>query len=106
MSVMGGKDDMPQPEWEIGVEGSKGAYIGIPQWKVYYVAPPGVHKTKEIIVKEETKEQMPAPEFTEREWSLIRNCIEYANGEPAGLPGHNLMLIIAKLSYYVPVSTR
>lgn len=34
--------------------------------------------------------------FTDRELSLIDNSIQYANGDPAGLPGHNLMMIIAK----------
>ena len=36
--------------------------------------------------------------FTERELNLIANFRTYVNDEPAGLPGHNLMLIIAKLS--------
>ena len=35
--------------------------------------------------------------LTEREVRLIQNAIAYANGDPAGLPAHNLMLIIAKL---------
>lgn len=34
--------------------------------------------------------------FTERELQLINNCLTYALASPAGLPGHNLMLIIAK----------
>lgn len=37
-------------------------------------------------------------EFTERELKLIENCKQYALGSPAGLPGHNLMIIIHKLS--------
>ena len=36
--------------------------------------------------------------ITERELRLIANCREYANGDPAGLPGHNLMMIVAKLA--------
>lgn len=36
--------------------------------------------------------------FTDRELRLIQNCMNYAQGDPAGLPGHNLMLIIAKLA--------
>ena len=52
------------------------------------------------------KSVAPEPEFTEREWALIRNCIKYAKDEPVGLPAHNLMVIIAKLSYYVPVPDR
>lgn len=35
--------------------------------------------------------------FSEREMQLMLNCITYASASPAGLPGHNLMLIIAKL---------
>jgi hypothetical protein len=33
----------------------------------------------------------------EREQRLVANCCTYADGDPAGLPGHNLMIIIAKL---------
>lgn len=36
--------------------------------------------------------------FTERELRLVRNCVEYQDGDPAGLPGHNLMLLVAKLA--------
>lgn len=35
--------------------------------------------------------------FSERERNLISNCIIYTDNEPAGLPGHNLMVIIEKL---------
>jgi len=42
-------------------------------------------------------------EFTERERKLIENCIMYASNSPAGLPGHNLMIIIAKLANAYPV---
>lgn len=40
----------------------------------------------------------PKPAFTEREIRLIDNCKVYAANDPAGLAGHNLMMIIAKLS--------
>lgn len=33
-----------------------------------------------------------------REHALIDNCRQYAQGEPAGLPGHNLMIVVAKLA--------
>ena len=36
--------------------------------------------------------------FTERELRLIANARTYAENDPAGLPGHNLLLIIARLS--------
>lgn len=36
--------------------------------------------------------------FTEREQRLIANCQLYAANNPSGLPGHNLMIIIDKLS--------
>jgi len=35
--------------------------------------------------------------FTERDRRMIDNCKTYAAHDPAGLPGHNLMLIVAKL---------
>lgn len=34
--------------------------------------------------------------FNERELRLISNCQNYAMDDPAGLPGHNLMMIIDK----------
>jgi len=34
----------------------------------------------------------------ERQRQLVDNCITYASHEPAGLPGHNLMLIVAKMA--------
>lgn len=37
-------------------------------------------------------------EFSDRDKRLISNCIAYAHGDPAGVPGHNLMLIIAKMA--------
>ena len=37
-------------------------------------------------------------ELTEREMRLVDNCMRYADADPAGLPGHNLMIIIAKLA--------
>lgn len=36
-------------------------------------------------------------EFSDREKRLIKNSVVYAENDPAGLPGHNLMIIIAKL---------
>lgn len=36
--------------------------------------------------------------FDERQRALIHNCQTYAQDNPAGVPGHNLMLIIAKMS--------
>ena len=38
--------------------------------------------------------------FTQRELRLIRNCMEYADEDPAGLPGHNLMMLVSKLVHY------
>lgn len=37
-------------------------------------------------------------QFDERQRRLIKNCSIYAENDPAGLPGHNLMLIIAKMA--------
>ena len=36
--------------------------------------------------------------FNERELRLIANCRAYAKNDPAGLPGHNLMIIIKKMA--------
>ena len=36
--------------------------------------------------------------FTDRERQLIENCATYAENDPAGLPGHNLMLIVYRMS--------
>lgn len=36
--------------------------------------------------------------FDEREKRLIYNCVDYARRDPAGLPGHNLMLIVEKMA--------
>jgi hypothetical protein len=44
------------------------------------------------------KHQQWLEEFEVRERGLILNCINYANQTPSGLPGHNLMLIIAKMA--------
>ena len=38
------------------------------------------------------------PMFDERERRLICNCIAYEQSDPAGLPGHNLMIIVAKMA--------
>ena len=37
-------------------------------------------------------------EFTSRQWGLIKNCRTYAANEPSGLPGHQLMLIVALMA--------
>jgi hypothetical protein len=37
-------------------------------------------------------------EFDERQRGLIANCRVYAQNEPAGLPGHNLAIIIARMA--------
>jgi len=36
--------------------------------------------------------------FDDRQKRLIKNCRDYASGDPAGMPGHNLALIIAKMA--------
>jgi hypothetical protein len=38
-------------------------------------------------------------EFTERDLRIMENCKDYYDGDPAGLPGHNLMMIIGKLMH-------
>jgi len=36
--------------------------------------------------------------FDRRQRRLIGNCCDYARSDPAGMPGHNLALIVAKMS--------
>jgi uncharacterized protein YeeX (DUF496 family) len=36
--------------------------------------------------------------FDERQRRLIINCSNYAVSDPAGLPGHQLMLIVSKMT--------
>lgn len=36
--------------------------------------------------------------FNKRERGLIANCIHYTHNSPAGLPGHNLMLVVSKMA--------
>lgn len=36
--------------------------------------------------------------LSEREQRLVANCIAYAANDPAGLPGHNLTVVVAKMS--------
>ena len=38
--------------------------------------------------------------FTKQELRLIRRCQRYANDDPCGLPGHNLMMLVATLTHY------
>ncbi len=35
--------------------------------------------------------------FNERERRLLDNCNEYEMGDPAGLPGHSLIIMVARL---------
>ena len=37
-------------------------------------------------------------EFDERQLRLVANCRNYAKNDPAGVPGHNLMILIAKMA--------
>lgn len=41
---------------------------------------------------------MSSPYFEDRELGLIDNCLNYAGNEPAGLPAHNLMIVVAKMA--------
>ena len=36
--------------------------------------------------------------FDDRQRRLIANCRLYATSDPAGVPGHNLMMIIARMA--------
>jgi len=39
--------------------------------------------------------------FTERDLTLVENCQVYAAGNPGRLPGHALMLVVAKIARLV-----
>lgn len=52
-------------------------------------------KWEDLIDGEEFRKY--ADVFTSREQRLIFNAVGYACKDPAGLPGHNLMIIIHKL---------
>ncbi|GAF67758.1 unnamed protein product [marine sediment metagenome] len=36
--------------------------------------------------------------FDERQNGIIDNCLTYASNKPSGLPGHQLMLIVAEMA--------
>lgn len=44
------------------------------------------------------QERSTADLFTERERQLIRNSLAYSRNNPGGFPGHNLIIVIAKLA--------
>lgn len=50
------------------------------------------------MIKDEYLIMLLQAELSERDLQLILNCMDYAAAEhQGGLPGHNLMLVIAKL---------
>jgi len=53
---------------------------------------------EQLIVE---KVWQPGEVFTERELRLIWNSETYVHNDPAGLPGHNLMVIIDKFDELV-----
>lgn len=59
-------------------------------------------KAKKRIAKQEKAERERARQMVDafdlRELRLIRDCNRYAGGDAAGLPGHNLILIINKMA--------
>lgn len=58
-----------------------------------------LEQVKTALARAEAREALrPLLNFDERERRLIRNCRDYAHNDPAGLPGHNLMLIINKMA--------
>lgn len=44
--------------------------------------------------------------FSKREIRLIRNCRAHSANDPAGLPGHNLILIIAKMADMLEIADK
>jgi len=57
-----------------------------------------LEEREELIVE---KVWQPGVVFTERELRLIVNSEVYVHNDPAGLPGHNLMVIIDKFDQLV-----
>lgn len=57
-------------------------------------------KSNTVVAGAEMKDRVShwTDHFDLREFRLIQNCQEYAKGDPAGLPGHQLMLIVAKMA--------
>ena len=55
---------------------------------------------KEAAIAAAWAERAPyvADYYTRRELRLMLNCIAYRDGDPAGVPGHNLMILVAKLA--------
>lgn len=47
------------------------------------------------ILTSENKDPMGV--FSDREIGLIQNCRNYALGNPFGLPGHNILIVVSKL---------
>lgn len=43
--------------------------------------------------------------FDDRQWRLIANCRVYTASDPAGLPGHNLMIIIERMAAMLDAAT-
>jgi hypothetical protein len=73
---------------------SDGATWNEGEWKIIQLMNRLQQENSEAIEQEISA----LPLFTERENRLIKNCIAYAKNDPAGLPGHNLMIIVAKLA--------
>ena len=45
-------------------------------------------------------------DLSEREVGLLKNCEQYAANDPSGIPGHALMLLVAKLAQMLDESER
>ena len=41
--------------------------------------------------------------FNERDTRLIKNCRNYSENDPAGLPGHQVLLIVERLDRIVEI---
>ena len=54
-------------------------------------------QTTDLTLEEQALIDAMSDIFDARQMLLIDNCNVYANGKPAGLPGHNIMIIVSKL---------
>lgn len=57
-------------------------------------------REREYLLSLQEQKESIVDFFTKRELRLISNCREYAFDDPAGLPGHNLMMLVDKLVRY------
>ena len=83
------------------------AYAGVTDWKNFRGEPmpkfdalPDVIKAAWAAANDQAVARLLPPEaISDREWSQIKFALKYSDGfQDAGIPGHALLLVIAKLA--------